>query len=229
MSWLYSRALAEAYSGVICSDGGPCAPSSETDTPQAYCWPDKTTEPCRPSRSGMTFAHLTASHGEALLTSYLEASRAKISPSPEPVVESTGHGVGSGDTWRELSVRFDRGLCSWRTHRCLFPEVWPESSVTLPRSGMMHDGRCWALMRSAHHTGAIGCGLLLPTLTVQDAKNNGGPSQARRDTVPLNSLVGGPVSPSWAEWLMGWPIGWTDLQPLEMDKYRQWLHAHSPN
>ena len=27
------------------------------------------------------------------------------------------------------------------------------------------------------------------------------------------------LNPSWVEWLMGWPIGWTDLKPLEMDKY----------
>ena len=28
------------------------------------------------------------------------------------------------------------------------------------------------------------------------------------------------------EWLMGWPIGWTDLKPLEMDRYRLWLRLH---
>jgi len=34
---------------------------------------------------------------------------------------------------------------------------------------------------------------------------------------------GGPLNPDWEEWLMGWPIGWTDLRPLETDKFRQWL------
>jgi hypothetical protein len=29
---------------------------------------------------------------------------------------------------------------------------------------------------------------------------------------------GGKLSPLWTEWLMGWPIGWTDLKPLETDK-----------
>lgn len=38
---------------------------------------------------------------------------------------------------------------------------------------------------------------------------------------------GGQLSPPWVEWLMGWPIGWTALQPLEMDKYRQWQQQHS--
>ena len=29
---------------------------------------------------------------------------------------------------------------------------------------------------------------------------------------------GGKLNPLWTEWLMGWPIGWTDLKPLETDK-----------
>ena len=28
----------------------------------------------------------------------------------------------------------------------------------------------------------------------------------------------GQLNPTWVEWLMGWPLGWTDLKPLEMDK-----------
>jgi DNA (cytosine-5)-methyltransferase 1 len=28
----------------------------------------------------------------------------------------------------------------------------------------------------------------------------------------------GQLNPTWVEWLMGWPLGFTDLKPLEMDK-----------
>ena len=31
------------------------------------------------------------------------------------------------------------------------------------------------------------------------------------------------------EWMMGWPSGWTDLKPLEMDKYQSWLQQHGSN
>jgi len=37
---------------------------------------------------------------------------------------------------------------------------------------------------------------------------------------------GGTLNPTWVEWLMGWPLGWTDLKPLEMDKYHKWLEQH---
>ena len=63
-------------------------------------------------------------------------------------------------------------------------------------------------------------GRLLPTITVQDAKSNAGPSQFRRNTLPLNALIGGSLSPEWCEWLMGFPIGWTNLEPLATDKSR---------
>ena len=29
---------------------------------------------------------------------------------------------------------------------------------------------------------------------------------------------GGKLNPTWTEWLMGWPLEWTDLKPLVMDK-----------
>jgi hypothetical protein len=37
--------------------------------------------------------------------------------------------------------------------------------------------------------------------------------------------VTGHLNPTWVEWLMGWPLEWTDLKPLEMDKC---LYVHQP-
>ena len=34
------------------------------------------------------------------------------------------------------------------------------------------------------------------------------------------------LSATWVEWLMGWPLGWTDLKPLEMDKSHCVLQPH---
>jgi hypothetical protein len=34
----------------------------------------------------------------------------------------------------------------------------------------------------------------------------------------LNDKIGGQLNPTWVEWLMGWPLGWTDLKPLATDK-----------
>jgi len=50
-----------------------------------------------------------------------------------------------------------------------------------------------------------------PTPTTQDASNNGGPSQYERNSLPLNAAAGGALNPTWVEWLMGFPLGWTAL------------------
>jgi hypothetical protein len=37
---------------------------------------------------------------------------------------------------------------------------------------------------------------------------------------------GGQLNPDWVEWLMGWPIGWTELKPLAMDRFQEWQQQH---
>ena len=66
-----------------------------------------------------------------------------------------------------------------------------------------------------------------PTPTAQDAANNGSTSQLARQMPPLNAVVGGALNPRWVEWLMGWPLGWTDLGPWETDKCRSVPPLHS--
>jgi len=76
----------------------------------------------------------------------------------------------------------------------------------------------------AHRISESGGGYLprLPTPTARDWKDTGKcPSELARHSPPLAVHAGGKLSPLWVEWLMGWPIGWTDLNPLETDKC-QW-------
>jgi hypothetical protein len=52
-------------------------------------------------------------------------------------------------------------------------------------------------------------------------KDNGkSPSELNRNLETLATQAGGSLNPTWVEWLMGWPLGWTDLKPLETDKSR---------
>jgi len=57
--------------------------------------------------------------------------------------------------------------------------------------------------------------------------STGGPEPEGKTGRKLTTVVGGQLSADWTEWLMGWPIGWTDSKPLEMGKFLQWLHSHS--
>lgn len=44
--------------------------------------------------------------------------------------------------------------------------------------------------------------------------------RAKRQQIRLSHQVaaGGSLNPTWVEWLMGWPLGWTDLKPLATGK-----------
>lgn len=67
-----------------------------------------------------------------------------------------------------------------------------------------------------------------PTPRSRDWKGQSQRGQhAPMDALPnaLN-VTGGQLNPNWVEWLMGWPIGWTDLEPLETDRFQQWLEKH---
>jgi hypothetical protein len=55
---------------------------------------------------------------------------------------------------------------------------------------------------------------MYPTQTCNDSKNNNPPSQRTengRHSDQLNVAAGGALNPSWVEWLMGLPLGWTDI------------------
>ena len=57
-----------------------------------------------------------------------------------------------------------------------------------------------------------------PTPTERDWKSGKSKTQAERGRTAgpsLSEVSGGSLSPQWVEWLMGFPLGWTDLEDLE--------------
>lgn len=312
MTWIFSRAMMEhcerlrcsqgpeaEFSEVSFSGGEPFAQLSVMPTPHKFWRNDKTMDALSLSRFGLTSAVLTEGRGAELLTLYLEDFRAKTLAQLDEAQELKATNLDCGSKWHELSVRFDRDLCSWKTHRCLWDEVLPWSSVILPRWGMTVNGSVYqhpTLERPISATASglwatpsatdgkrggtitdnmTGIGLSQkintpshwPTPTVCGNHNRKGASKTSGDGLatavknwptPVASMSkgssqnaltrksgadrsndrldhavmasdGGQLNPDWVEWLMGWPIGWTDLKPLGMDKYREWQQQHSLN
>ena len=252
MSWLYSRALVEEFLAGTCSDGEPFAPSSGTPMPQAYWSHAKTTAPCPLFRFGMTSRHLTDDRGEAVLTWFLEDSLAKTSVPPARAPESTASEVECGHTWPESFAKWSPDTSSWKTAQCSLLEGLDVFSGTWPRWGTMRDGACLAHVMQERHTVGIGSGLwLTPKASearaerytmetsfrhFQERSHQTSLSQQVLDprmwpnlgtTVHQSESGGGKLNPTWVEWLMGWPLGWTDLRPLGTDKFRQWREWHS--
>jgi hypothetical protein len=104
----------------------------------------------------------------------------------------------------------------------------------------MRNGECWERQTSVLRTNATVSGSWGTPTASQDFKpvRKLAPSEANgtHGTILVGSLgnafphlIGRYLKPSVTEWLMGWPIGWTDLKPLETDKFREWLPPPSQN
>ena len=52
-------------------------------------------------------------------------------------------------------------------------------------------------------------------------------AQSRRNMLPLNAEVGGPLNPRWVEWLMGWPTEHTSCDVSETDRFQRWQQWRS--
>ena len=243
MSWLFSQALAVEYSAATSSDGAPSAPLSVMPTPHSFWHNDKPMDCSRLSRFGLTYAVLTDAHGEALLTWFREDSLARTSRPQAMVRVLLEPAPDCGGKWHELPMRYDRATSSWRTHHCLWEEVLPWCSVTLPKWGMTRDGVLSERLTSEPLTSETGSGSSQktptrrwPTPVASMAKGSSPAALTRRSGADRSNdrldhavmaLDGGHLNPEWAEWLMGWPIGWTDLRPLATDRFQSWLRAHS--
>jgi hypothetical protein len=256
MSWLFSRALVEAYLPGICSDGERFVLWSSMPTARPFWLRDKMMKRCPFSRFGLTYKHLTEDHGEALLKWFREVFLVKTSPPAESEPVSTGKSQGSGLKCCESSEKWHQLTFSSKILKTSGPRDFAKSSKGLPRSGSMTNGIVSARKRPELPT-LKECvfGNALPTLTVCQRNNSGGAKKgpvrlslqnllptiranrtlratdANRGGKNANNkhgdlIVGGPLNPTWTEWFMGFPLGWTALEPLEMHKFRQWQNSH---
>ena len=65
-----------------------------------------------------------------------------------------------------------------------------------------------------------------PTPTTPTGGGNAGGSGAHKNAIKNGTYIPSSINPNLYEWLMGWPLEWTDLKPLEMDKFHKWLELH---
>lgn len=240
MSWHFLQGQ-EAESWEESSlDGAPAALLKLMPERAECCSPGSATDCCRGSRCGTTCGHSTGAHGEDESTLFPEGSPAPTSATAGTRPESPGNAPDSGERWPASLARYDRASSSWKTsQRCLI-EGWETFSATWPRSGLMRDGTCWELPTLGGRNRENECGLW-PTLKASDAAQYSRnyayferrakiapdlPVLVALRTPPTPSGFYGRLNPDWAEWLMGWPIGWTALDALETDKIHEWQQTH---
>jgi hypothetical protein len=230
MSFIYSRAAVEAFSPGSCTETPQSAPSKSSQQHRPSLWHDKTMDASRLSRFGMTSEPLTETHGEALLRSCLAGFRARTSPVPEMAQESTATTPASGTKWRASFAKYDREKSAWKTPQCSLDGDLDEFSGTWPRWGLMRDGECWEAGTLEPPLSGYAYGSLpAPSGTSNHGKNHvcgrldewGGSSNPWRGTE-----IGKVSCPAFEEWVMGWPVQWTEPTASAMDRFRHWLQQH---
>ena len=257
MSFIVSRALVEESLQVNCGEIDAYAPSNLIPTPEPFSSRDKTTESFGLSQYGMTLEALTEGLYAELLMSWLAAFPAMTLVPLEPALVSTASTAACGPRWPALFARFNPVESKWKTVQCSLLGDSDEFSETWPRWGSMLNGECYlrpmpalpicesasgfwqtpvaddAIERKAGKWNSRGEPKLsaqvklAPTPTASDTGFR--KEKYAQGGTALSTFVGGHLNPDWEEWLMGWPIGWTALEPLEWGKYREWQSQHSPS
>ena len=173
--------------------------------------------------------------------------------SPTPLQESNEaqrtKGI-SGLIPSESLAKWDPQSFSWRTSQVSLPLDGMVTSPTQeplsgswPQQGMTLFGVCF--QRPVLERPMLGRGGgAWPTPTATERANQDGEVTAserswekfrageikriRKTRAPtLTTALGGPPNPDWTEWLMGLPIEWSGLKPLETESYRAWWLSFS--
>jgi hypothetical protein len=102
----------------------------------------------------------------------------------------------------------------WPTPRANDPEKRGDFDIHDPRNGLPAAVRRWPTPRTPTGGGQM------------ERKTSGGGIRKLEDAVSKEEWYNtGKLNPTWVEWLMGFPPGWTDLKPLATDKFRKWLES----
>ena len=234
MSWHFLQEQEEASWEANSLDGAPSALLSLMPTASESCSPDSGTDSCRDSRSGTMCRPSTASLGADASMSLAADFHARTSAPPARAQALKASEAGCGERWRESLAKLDPATHSWKTAQCsLFGEGY-ESLATLPPWGIAANGELWELATPPRLTSATECGFL-PTVQKSDSKGTGktryvGSPQMRHGKAieGLRMSLTDPqyIHPDFAEWMMGWPIGWSECLPLATDRFQQWLRSH---
>jgi len=146
---------------------------------------------------------------------------------------------GSGLTSLESFAKLAPDSSFWKTHQASAKGASKSYSKIWPLNGIMLNGECWELTTLEPLTTEKESGYWpTPRTTGLDGGSNSRRTAKARGmwptpTVADNALapsmqkhtihqrfkneVGGKLSPTWVEWLMGFPIDWTGSGPSAME------------
>jgi len=122
-----------------------------------------------------------------------------------PVLPTFGSGSGSWPTPQASDNRPRATEKSTARRRMLGKQISLEAQVKWP-TPCASEG--------------VDCGTNWQSLADCDKGGRIQRAMATRGMVETRQTTHAALNPAWVEWLMGWPIGWTDLQPLATGRFQ---------
>ena len=160
------------------------------------------------------------------LTLFAEDTHANPSASPARETALTTSAT-FGPNLRDAFAHYDPDSHCWKTSQATFHSDLETYKQTWPKSGTTQHGIAYKQLKLEHLTNetdylslrkwptptATSWGSTGQRLILQRRVDNGDITLAEKRAMSAGN--GGKLNPEWIEWLMGFPIGWTDLRDLE--------------
>lgn len=218
MNCISSLGLAAESSVAICSDIDALERSSLVRTASASFASANVMESCPTSRSSATFADLMGDLTGEELTLWLAGFPVKPTAAHlEDGLWRTISGRTCGGSWQISLPGLSLPRTSAEERSIARPTTWKRWVTQLDACRFRRQ--TWVLTMFGSASGY----LHTPTCTA----NYAAPSMQKWPVCREFVRVLGKPTPTNHEWLMAWPIGWSGLQPLAMDRFQQWQHSHS--
>lgn len=235
MSYTYLLESGEVSSAECYSDIPASVLSKSSRSVEKSSCNGNATESYQNSQSGTMYGLSTANRGAEKSIAFAEASPAKTSRQQAKERVLTEREADYGASSPVLLAKYDRDTRSWKTRQCSLFEGLGECLGTFPKSGIMRGGVLWELTMLERPTDASESGFWrIPTPLASDGSKQQANSKVRhlrkaKFGVRVHSVsywilknYNMRCTPTMTEWLMGYPISWTDSAPLATDKFRSW-------
>ena len=100
-------------------------------------------------------------------------------------------------------------------------QTWPTPRSCSAMAATITPESAWNQKRNPNLETIMGQ-VQFPTPTAHNAKECNSPSKKNRNTPTLATHAGGKLNPDWVEWLMNWPIKWSDLNEFDPKEFERW-------
>lgn len=208
-----------------------CVPSKSTPTDKKFYKRDRKTGYFHGFPFLVMLQNLMGNHGKERLKLLRVVSPVRTSALRGKEKVLKGQKAGFGKKWPGSFAKLNHTTCFWKTRQPCLIEGLGKSLAIWPSWGIMQDGECFVLPILARIIKGKGYGCLPTPLKIDGRlqsykKNSFIRNHSIASLTEYFARQGRCMIPETVEILMRWPEHWTDLKPLEMGRFQEWLRLH---